>query len=138
MNADVAAYIAAGAAVVLVMALGLRAWLMRRPTAEELERRRRLELNRAGKMADAMILDLRETTIEYSYDVRGVEYTATQDISALQDRLPAHRLSVAGPASVKFDPRNPANSMVLCEDWSGLRNGKEMKRQVLGTEWSEK
>lgn len=94
---------------------------MRRPSAEELERRRRLALNQAGKMADAMVLDVQDTTIQYSYDVRGVEYTATQDVSALQDRLPAHRMSVAGPAAVKYDPRNPANSIVLCEDWSGLR-----------------
>lgn len=121
MHEDVAAYIAVGAGIVLVAALIWRAWLMRRPTTEELERRRRQALNRAGKMADAMVLDVQETTIQYSYDVRGVEYTATQDISALQDRLPAYRLSVAGPAAVKYDPRNPANSIVLCEHWSGLR-----------------
>ena len=108
--------------MVLVAALVFRAWLQRRPTAEELERRRRVLLNQLGKMADAMVLDVLESAIQYSYDVRGVEYTATQDISALQDRLPPHRLSVAGPASVKYDPRNPANSIVLCEDWSGLRS----------------
>jgi hypothetical protein len=123
MRADVAAYVAAGAAVVLAAALAWRAWLVRRPTAEELERRRRLALHESGKMADAMVLDVLDTTIQYSYDVRGVGYTATQDICTLQDRLPAHRLSVAGPASIKYDPRNPANSIVLCEEWSGLRNG---------------
>ena len=122
MSENAAAYIAAGAAVVLIVALVWRAYLLRRPTAEELERRRRLSLNQIGKMADAMILDVLETTIQYSYDVRGVEYTATQDISALQGRLPPERLSVAGPAAVKYDPRNPANSIVLCEDWSGLRH----------------
>jgi len=79
-------------------------------------------------MADGMILDVLETTIEYSYDVRGVEYIATQDLSALQDRLPAPRLSIAGPASIKYDPRNPANSIVLCEDWSGLRHHAGAKR----------
>ena len=122
MREDAAAYIAAGAAVVLVAAIAFRAWLLRRPTAEELERRRRLAINQAGKMADGMILDVLETTIEYSYDVRGVEYIATQDISALQDRVPAPRVSIAGPAGVKYDPRNPANSIVLCEEWSGLRS----------------
>jgi hypothetical protein len=131
MPVDVAAYIAVGAAVVLVAALIFRAWLRRRPTSEELERRRRQALNQAGKMADAMVLDVRETAIEYSYDVRGIEYTATQDISPLQDRLPSDRLSVTGPASVKYDPRNPANSIVLCEDWSGLRHISGM--QVTGT-----
>ena len=121
MRQDAAIYIVVGAAVVLIAAIVFRAWLLRRPTAEELERRRRLGINQAGKMADGMSIDLLETTIEYSYDVRGVEYIATQDISALQDRIPSPRMSVAGPAGVKYDPRNPANSIVLCEDWSGLR-----------------
>jgi hypothetical protein len=121
MREDAAAYIAGGAAIVLMVAIAWRAWLRRRPTAEELERRRRVVLNQFGKMADAMVLDVLESSIEYSYDVRGVEYTARQDITTLQGRLPAHRMSVAGPASVKYDPRNPANSIVLCEDWSGLR-----------------
>jgi hypothetical protein len=121
MLRDAAAYIAAGAAVLLAVAFALRAWLLRRPTAEELERRRRLAINEAGKMADGMILDVRETAIEYSYDVRGVEYIATQDVTALQDRIPEARLSIAGPVSVKFDPHNPANSIVLCEQWSGIR-----------------
>jgi hypothetical protein len=128
MMHEVVFYIAAGAAVVLVAAIVFRAWLLRRPTAEELERRRRLEINRAGKMADGMILDVLESTIEYSYDVRGVEYIATQEISALQDRLPAPRLSIAGPVGVKYDPRNPANSIVLCEDWSGLRTFASEKK----------
>jgi hypothetical protein len=125
MHEDVAAYIAAGAAVVLVVAIAWRAWLVRQPTAEDLERQRRRLLNQIGKMADAMVLDVLETAIEYSYDVRGVSYTATQDISMLQDRLPPHRLSVAGPAAVKYDRRNPANSILLCEDWSGLRSVTE-------------
>ena len=128
MHADTAVYIAVGAAVVLVAAIIFRAWLLRQPTTEELERRRRLGINLYGKMADAMILEVLESTIEYSYDVRGVEYIATQDISALQDRIPGSRMSVAGPAGIKYDPRNPANSIVLCEDWSGLRSGAPARK----------
>jgi hypothetical protein len=130
MREDAAAYIAAAAAVVLVVAIAWRAWLLRRPTAEELERRRRLSLHNVGKMADAMVLDVLESTIEYSYDVRGVGYTATQDVSMLQERLPAHRMSVAGPAAVKYDPRNPANSIVICEEWSGLRHAAGMQKEL--------
>ena len=122
ISGDAAAYIAAGAVVLLVAAFALRTWLLRRPTAEELERQRRLAVNRAGKMADGMILDVRDTAIEYSYDVRGVEYIAIQDVAALQDRLPEPRISIAGPVGVKFVPRNPANSIVLCEEWSGIRS----------------
>jgi len=130
MREDAAVYIAAGAAVVLIIAIVFRAWLVRRPTAEELERRRRLGINQAGKMADGMILDVLESSIEYSYDVRGVEYIATQDISALQDRIPETRMSIAGPAGIKYDPRNPANSIVVCEDWSGLRSGSPVGKKI--------
>jgi hypothetical protein len=122
MPSEAAAYIAAGAAVVLLAAVALRAWLLRRPTAEELERRRRLAINQVGKMADALIVDVHENTVEYSYDVRGMSYTAMQDISTLEEFLPEDRMLIAGPASVKFDPRNPANSIVLCEQWSGVRH----------------
>jgi hypothetical protein len=130
MIEDAAAYVAAGAAVVLVLALAWRAWLMRRPTAEEIERRRRRALNEVGKMADGMIVDVLETSIQYSYYARGMEYIAAQDISALQARIPPDRMSVAGPASVKYDPRNPANSIVLCEDWSGLRQLAATRKEM--------
>jgi hypothetical protein len=53
--------------------------------------------------------------------VGGVGYTAAQDVMSLEALLPSHRMSMIGPALVKFDPRNPANSIVLCEEWSGLR-----------------
>jgi hypothetical protein len=33
-------------------------------------------------------------------------------------------LSTIGPVSVKYDARNPANSIVLAENWSGLRGTK--------------
>ena len=51
---EVVPYIAAVAAVLLLALIGFRAWLLRRPTAEELERRRRLGINQSGKMADGM------------------------------------------------------------------------------------
>ena len=48
--------------------------------------------------------------------------TASQDVTDLQDKLPADRMSMVGAVSVKFVPRNAANSIVLCEEWTGLRN----------------
>lgn len=102
-------------------AYGIRAYLRSRPTPAEFERRRRTTLNASGKMGDANLLDLRENTAFYSYDVRGVEYHATQDISELAHQLPSDPWTSIGPVSVKYDPRNPANSILLCEEWSGLR-----------------
>jgi hypothetical protein len=106
--------------VVLAAVLGYRAWKSSRVTAEELERRRRARLVEYGKMGDALLLEFREGYLFYSYDVRGVEYTASQDLAFLKDGLPGD-LSSVSPVSVKYDARNPANSIVVAEEWSGLR-----------------
>ena len=71
-------------------------------------------------MADAELAEIRDDVLFYSYGVRGVEYTASQDVTMLQEYLP-HDYSEVGPVSVKYDPRNPANSIVVAEQWSGLR-----------------
>ena len=114
--------LALGALLVTIVAmLGYRAWKASRVTAEERERRRRTALSVSGKMGDAMLVEFRDNNLFYSYLVRGVEYTACQDVSLLLDRLPDD-LSSVGAVSVKYDPRNPANSVVVAEQWSGLRN----------------
>ena len=115
-----------------VAAIGLGAWgvhryLKSRPTAAELERRRRSELHTRGKMGDANLLEYREHMVFYSYAIGGVEYTACQDVADLQTLLPTDRWSAIGPASIKYDPRNPANSIVLCEEWSGLRTAHRVE-----------
>ena len=97
-----------------------RAWKRSRVSPEERERRRRAWLVATGKMGDAVLVEMRETLVFYCYDVRGVEYTASQDIAPLAEKLPPG-LSPNGAVSVKYDPRNPANSIVLAEEWSGLR-----------------
>ncbi|HTA46447.1 MAG TPA: hypothetical protein VK789_28585 [Bryobacteraceae bacterium] len=101
-------------------AIGWRYW-RRRPTAEELERLRRLGVNKKGKLGDGEIVDVDGVSIVYSYSVAGVIYTTTQDATSLQEDLPVDRMTMVGPVMIKFDPRNPANSIVLCEEWSGLR-----------------
>jgi len=121
--AETVTVILAGVLVILVALIGYRAWKLSRITPAERERRRRAILAAAGKMADATLVELRGEMLFYSYDVRGVEYTACQDIGPLKAILPAE-LTAAGPVSVKYDPRNPANSIVLAEKWSGLRVGK--------------
>ena len=102
--------------------LGIAAWKRSRVNPEEVERRRRAALNSTGKMGDATLVEVRENHIFYCYEVRGVEYTASQDVSSLGAMLPPDPVAVNGIVYVKYDPRNPANSMILCEQWSGLRN----------------
>jgi hypothetical protein len=110
-------------ALAAASAAGLFAWRMfrRRPSADELERLRRQMIHSKGKIGDGEIVDVDGTVILYSYSVGGVEYTVGQDTSAIETLLPEDRMRMVGPVSVRFDPKNPPNSIVLCEEWSGLR-----------------
>src|SRR6184192_4232955 len=112
-----------GVAAVLLMVLGGYVFLSARQTAAQREQRRRLMVNRTGRMGDATISDVREDVLYYSYVVRGVAYTTSQDISDLKQLLPADSSVLIGPAGMKYAPGNPANSIVICEEWSGLRQG---------------
>jgi hypothetical protein len=107
---------------ILVGIIGYRAWKVSRVSPEERERLRRAALVASGKMGDATLVELRGHMLFYSYAVRGVEYTACQDLSRLKPMLPPD-FAALGPVSVKYDARNPANSIVMAEDWSGLRVG---------------
>jgi hypothetical protein len=119
-------WVAIGALVILSAGIWwlVRNYLRGRPTPDEVERRRRGIIHKEGKMGDGEIVDVEtaSASIAYSYSVAGVTYTASQDLSALQPLLPPDVMTMVGPVSVKFDPRNPANSIVLCEEWSGLRH----------------
>ena len=106
-------------------------WVWRRRlTPEERERRRRLEVNARGRITDGVITEV--LTVEapsgrashllhYSYDLHGVSYSAAQDITDLVEHLRRDPGCIGGPSSVKYLPRNPSNSIVICEQWSGLR-----------------
>jgi hypothetical protein len=102
-------------------------WIKRRPDAVELERRRRMMINSIGKMGDGAILEFHKAFISYTYHVRGISYQASQDISGLERYLPAEQMGTIDAISVKYDGRNPANSIVLCEKWSGLPNSSNTK-----------
>ena len=114
--------------VVLVLALATvvyRAWQRSRVTAEERERRRCAWLVGTGKITDAMLVEIRENVVFYSYLVRGVEYTASQDLARLADQT-ALDFSGISAMSVRYDARNPANSIVAAEEWSGLRGAARL------------
>jgi hypothetical protein len=111
------------AALVLFAIFGYRRWRDSRITPEERERRRRSMLVARGKMGDAVLVEIRENLVFFSYSVRGIEYTASQDVSALQEHVPEDLSSLLAVA-VKYLPQNPANSIVIAEEWSGLRHVK--------------
>jgi len=115
---------AVGVAVALAATLGYRAWRRSRVTPEERERRRRAALVGHGKLTDATLVEINEDVLFYSYVVRGVEYTASQDISGLRAHMPSELGLGVGSVSVKFDAKIPANSIVIAEDWSGLHTAK--------------
>ena len=68
-----------------------------------------------------MITEASADALYYSYCIRGVQYTASQDITALRERLPAEPERLIGVASLKYASNNPANSILVCEEWSGIR-----------------
>ena len=116
-------------------ALGLAAAsyaLLRRkpPTPDELERKRRVWLTSVGRITDGTVIDVQElaadtqraaTMLIYQYDVAGVSYEASQDVTYLRQWINLHSCRLGVPTSVKYDPHNPGNSMVVSEGWIGLR-----------------
>ena len=112
----------AGLAAVLI-ALAIYIAMRVHRTPEKREKRRRLNVNQQGRLGDAMITEATEDTLYYSYSIRGVQYTASQDITALRAQLPAEPDRLIGIVSLKYAPNNPANSILICEEWSGLRPG---------------
>jgi hypothetical protein len=114
-----------------LIALGFWTVLRFRDSPDVRERKRRIAVNLAGRMGEAMITDLDETTVHYTYQIAGVAYHASQDVSSLQDFLPASPNQSIGHASLKYHPRNPANSIVVCESWSGLRVGHQRLKKEL-------
>jgi hypothetical protein len=56
----------------------------------------------------------------YTYAISGVTYETAQDVTGLEERLYLSRVAAGQTASVKYDPSNPSNSILLADDWSGL------------------
>jgi hypothetical protein len=90
-------------------------------TPEKRERKRRLSVNMEGRLGDAFITEANDSVLYYSYSVAGVQYEASQDVTTLRYLLPPEPERLIGSASLKYTPRNPANSILICERWSGLR-----------------
>ncbi len=117
---------------------------------EDEEKRRRSQLNQVGRIVEGLVVELVETQgsfaqeaapsmfsrrngassataggglrrlVRYSYSIAGVTYETAQDVTGLEERLCLERIASGQPASVKYDPSNPSNSILVADDWSGL------------------
>jgi hypothetical protein len=116
----------------------------------ELERERRSYLNRVGRIVEGYIVEISDQQrasggdsadstgenavtaaaapfsngaqklLYYSYSISGVTYETAQDITGLEARAHISRVAAGQTASVKYDPSNPSNSILVADDWSGL------------------
>ncbi len=126
------------AVIAALVAVGLWLLLRKRPTPEELERARRQFLAHSGRLVDGMLLDICEveapaqtkdepartlTLLVYSYRIGGVDYESSQDITAMRGVVDAAQVRVGFPCSARYQPGSPQNSIVVAEEWSGLRAG---------------
>lgn len=135
-------------AVAVLAAIGVLFYTFFRPSSdpEEAERKRRLHLNQIGRIAEGQVVELVEHPAEekpapkglfgsksrpldgrlrhivsYSYSISGVTYQTGQDITGLESQVRLERLVAGQPASIKYDPSNPVDSILVADDWSGLR-----------------
>jgi hypothetical protein len=114
------------------VAVGAYALLRRKPKdAADLERERRTWLEGVGRITDGTVIDVQELApndghhaavfLIYKYDVAGVSYECSQDVTYLRQWINLHSCRLGLPTSVKYDPHNPGNSLVVSESWMGLR-----------------
>jgi len=112
--------------------LGAYALLRGKPkTADDLERERRSWLEGSGRITDGTVIDVQELEAQndrrsavmliYKYDVAGVSYECSQDVTQLRHWINLHSCRLGLHTSVKYDPQNPGNSLVVSENWMGLR-----------------
>ena len=122
---------------VLAVALAVFALSRRKTkTPDDIERERRQFLDQAGRLSDGNVLDVQEAYTEigpgkepkfhqlliYQYEIAGVEYHCSQDVTYLRQWINLHSCRLGLLTSVKYDPQNPGNSIVISEHWNGLRS----------------
>lgn len=120
-------------------------WALTRKTIspEERELARRTSLAQGGRIIDGSIIGVDGVTEDdspdgslplleveghgastprvllYRYRIAGVTYECAQDVTAVADRVT--RLRIDLPVQVRYDPQNPADSIVVAEGWTGLQ-----------------
>ena len=59
--------------------------------------------------------------VHYNYRIGAVDYSACQDVTALDALMAVDPAHIVGAVQVKVHQKNPYNSIVVCEEWSGFR-----------------
>jgi hypothetical protein len=132
-----------GSATALAVALTgvvLYVKLRQRESPEQIELQRRTVLARAGRIIDGSIIGIDGNTEDngtdgafevspdgliaphvliYRYRIAGVTYECAQDVTGLAELVRNLRIDL--PVQVRYDPRNPGNSILVAEGWSGVR-----------------
>ncbi len=137
------------AALVLVAAAAFYRWWRRPHDPELIERQRRSRVNQIGRIVEGEVVEIFEAPapeaqprggfglfrksspassptngqrllVRYTYSISGVTYETAQDVTGLEERACLERIVAGQPASVKYDPANPSNSILIADDWSGL------------------
>ena len=140
-------FVALGGGTLAAIALLVYAFVRPPNDPEEAERKRRLHLNHIGRIAEGQVVELVEQPateteekkglrkararpmmdlrprhlVAYSYSISGVTYHTAQDITGLESQVRFEGLVAGQQASVKYDPSNPSDSILVADDWSGLR-----------------
>ncbi len=131
MNETLRLYAFAALAGLALLGTGVLVARLRRKTPEQLERERRLRISEIGRITDGTVIDVNEMEVNgsdeiqlllYRYDVAGVSYEASQDVTSLRHRVDLHSCRAGLMTSIKYDPANPGNSIVIAENWTGLRH----------------
>lgn len=100
----------------------------RRKADPELDRR--TWLSRSGRLTIGTALDVQDSRDQndhlvqlliYRYDIAGVAYDASQDVTHLRQFIDVNSCRRGLPVTVKYDTHNPGNSIVISETWNGLR-----------------
>ncbi len=109
-----------------VAAIAMIAYAFFRPAEdpEDIERKRRLHLNQIGRIAEGQVVEL----VAHPAEPRATKGLFGSRARPLADSSPRQfvsysydKLAAGQPASIKYDPSNPTDSILVADDWSGLR-----------------
>lgn len=141
MQTDWPQWAEGAAAFIVVAALAIAALVFlagkwrRENDPDEKERLRRLEVNRNGRIASGEVVDIvdqelapngaQRRFLHYRYTVGAVDFAACQDVTLISERIGDDPRGIVGAVAVKYHNKNPYNSIIVCEHWSGFRRVAE-------------